>query len=703
MNKRGFMSTIIALTVLLTLIYPGTTVLADDEQNNDTSVTSSYREVWDMNGKTVSYEMPDEYVQNESITNSVTTPDGIVFDTSTGTIIGYTGSGTTLAIPSSINGITVAHIGNCAFAIEDELTSVTIPDSVISIGREAFVFCDGLVSIDIPSSVSSFGEGPFKGCALLESINVAAGNPDFCSDGGVLFNKTKTEIVQFPAGSSTVNYTIPSSVTSVRKNAFGYCDKLESVAIPSSVTDLGEGPFMGCYDLESFDVEASNPYYCTVGGIIFNKTQTALIRYPAGKDATTYTIPGSVTEIGIAAFAHSFLVNVVIPDSVSSIGSDAFWNNYFLDSVTIPENVNSILDYTFAYCHSMSRANIPSTVTSISSSAFNGCENLTIYGAEGSYAQTYANDNGIPFQLLISVTYCTHVQNIGWQDWVSDGETAGTEGYGYRLEGIKIEIDGVSGGIQYKTHVQNIGWQGWVYDGAMSGTEGIAYRLEAIEIQLYGEIESQYDVYYRVHAQNFGWLDWAKNGAPAGTAGYGYRLEAIQIELVEKGGAAPGSTTIPYRDSSKTGTWVTYRTHVQDVGWQDWVSDGAMSGTEGQALRLEGINIMANGAEGSIQYKTHVQNIGWQDWVSDGELSGTTGLAYRLEAIQIELTGTVASQYDVYYRVHAQNFGWMDWACNGGSSGTAGFGYRLEGINIVLVEKGGAAPGPTDTPFISSS
>ena len=302
-----------------------------------------------------------------------------------------------------------------------------------------------------------------------------------------------------------------------------------------------------------------------------------------------------------------------------------------------------------------------------------------------------------------SIYYCTHVQNIGWQDWKSDGEIAGTEGQALRLEGIKIEVEGMSNSIQYKTHVQNIGWQNWAADGAMSGTEGQALRLEAIEIQLTGTMTEQYDVYYRVHAENFGWMDWAKNGAPAGTAGYGYRLEAIQIVLVEKGGTAPGSTTTPYRDSSKTGTWLAYRTHVQNVGWQDWVSDGAMSGTEGQALRLEGINIMANGAEGSIQYKTHVQNIGWQDWVSDGELSGTTGLAYRLEAIQIQLSGTVASQYDIYYRVHAQNFGWMDWACNGASAGTAGFGYRLEGIEIVLVEKGGAAPGPTDTPFVSSS
>ncbi|MDI3536135.1 MAG: hypothetical protein PWP30_617 [Eubacteriaceae bacterium] len=146
----------------------------------------------------------------------------------------------------------------------------------------------------------------------------------------------------------------------------------------------------------------------------------------------------------------------------------------------------------------------------------------------------------------------------------------------------------------------------------------------------------------------------------------------------------------------------TYRTHVQNVGWQNWVSDGAMSGTSGQGLRLEGIEIkLDTTADLGIRYKTHVQNIGWQDWVSNGNMSGTEGLSYRLEAIQIELTGADADKYDVYYQVHVQNVGWMGWAKNGGQSGTAGFGYRLEGIHIVVVPKGQAAPGSTDNAFIS--
>ena len=147
------------------------------------------------------------------------------------------------------------------------------------------------------------------------------------------------------------------------------------------------------------------------------------------------------------------------------------------------------------------------------------------------------------------IYYKTHVQNVGWQSEVLNGQTSGTSGRSLRLEGITIRLanTGVTGGIEYSTHVQNIGWQGFKKNGAMSGTSGRSLRLEAIKIRLTGEMANKYDVYYRVHAQNFGWMGWAKNGAASGSAGYGYRLEGIQIQLVNKGGAAPGSTANAFR------------------------------------------------------------------------------------------------------------------------------------------------------------
>ncbi|MCL2807723.1 MAG: putative Ig domain-containing protein [Coriobacteriia bacterium] len=155
---------------------------------------------------------------------------------------------------------------------------------------------------------------------------------------------------------------------------------------------------------------------------------------------------------------------------------------------------------------------------------------------------------------------------------------------------------------------------------------------------------------------------------------------------------------------------ISYQTHVQSIGWQAFKKDGAMSGTSGKALRLEGIKINLKnntGISGGISYSTHVQSIGWQKKVSlntngkslkdvKGPMSGTSGKALRLEAITIELTGDLKKHYDIYYRVHAQKVGWMGWARNGEQAGTAGHAYRLEGIQIVLVPKvGGKKPGNT--------
>jgi uncharacterized protein YjdB/GH25 family lysozyme M1 (1,4-beta-N-acetylmuramidase) len=302
----------------------------------------------------------------------------------------------------------------------------------------------------------------------------------------------------------------------------------------------------------------------------------------------------------------------------------------------------------------------------------------------------------------IKVSYTTHVQNIGWQKYVSDGDMAGTIGKSYRLEAIKIKLENspYSGNIEYKTHIQNIGWEnGYRVDDQISGTSGKSYRLEAIEIKLNGEIAEHYDIYYRVHAENFGWLGWARNGERAGTAGYSYRLEAIEVRLFEKGTEFKeyGRSTIFYdkKNGSTKPTGdeklVAYRTHVQNIGWQSYVYDGTMAGTTGRAYRLEGIKIRLTNQPyaGNIEYRTHIQNIGWESkFKSNDEMSGTSGKAYRLEAIEIKLTDEMREHYDVYYRVHAQNFGWLGWARNGERAGTAGYAYRLEGIEIKLLPKG---------------
>lgn len=310
----------------------------------------------------------------------------------------------------------------------------------------------------------------------------------------------------------------------------------------------------------------------------------------------------------------------------------------------------------------------------------------------------------------VSVSYQTHVANIGWQNGVSNGAMAGTVGRGLQLEAIKINVKSDADiGVIYTAHVKNDGWLGNSFNGEQSGTTGQNKHVEALMLKLTGKDADKYDIYYRVHAQNYGWLAWAKNGEAAGTSGYAYRLEAIQIVVTAKGDMAPTvfyggytsnnakayiskTSTVPIINTNAS---VRYQSHVSNIGWQSAVENGSLSGTTGRNLGLEAIKIDLDGqpCSGGIKYQTHVQNIGWQNTVMDGALAGTTGRALNVEAINMSLTGEMANQYDIYYRVHAQNYGWLGWAKNGQNAGTSGQNLHLEALQIVLVKKGQSAPG----------
>ena len=307
------------------------------------------------------------------------------------------------------------------------------------------------------------------------------------------------------------------------------------------------------------------------------------------------------------------------------------------------------------------------------------------------------------------VSYAAHVQRAGWPDKeVISGETthtyAGFTGKGLRVEAIRASVKGDQNlGITYNTYVQQRRWTGWQSDGAAAGTTGQSLRVEAIVMKLTGTDADKYDLYYRAHVQSFGWLAWAKNGELAGTTNLSRRVEAYEVAIVKKGEAAPARSSAR-NVAYLTVPTVTYQTHVQRYGWgQGEVSNGALSGTTGQGLRMEALKIHLNkttGFTGGISYCSHIQRLGWeQNWKSDGALSGTEGKGLRLEAIRIRLTGEMANCFDVYYRTHVQRFGWTGWASNGADCGSAGYGYRLEAMEIRIVAKGSSAPGSTANTF----
>ena len=297
-----------------------------------------------------------------------------------------------LVIPATIDGKPVTSIGGDAF-VDSRLTSITVPNSVTSIGDFAFYDCASLTSITIPNSVTSIGVGALESCTSLTTIKVGAENVNYTDVNGVLFNKEKTDLLNYPAGKGG-NYAIPDSVTSIEEGAFGGCTSLTSITIPDGVTSIGGAAFYECTSLTSITIPDG---VTSIGNDTFwSCTSLTSITIPDGVTSiggnafhgctslTNITIPESVTSIGERAFANcSSLTSITIPDNVTSIGESAFGLCTSLTSITIPDGVTSIGYGTFQFCTSLTSITIPNSVTSIGELAFRECRFLKTVVMEG--------------------------------------------------------------------------------------------------------------------------------------------------------------------------------------------------------------------------------------------------------------------------------------------------------------------------------
>ena len=169
------------------------------------------------------------------------------FTTNNGAIIitGYTGSGPSVTIPAATNGYPVTSIGNAVFGGNTSVTTVSIPASVTNIGAFAFA-SSGLTGISISASVIGIGQEAFISCQSLTNISVAAGNPAYSSLNGVLFDRPKSNLLQYPAALVTGNYSVPGTVTNIAAYAFYLASGFASVTIPINVTGIGQDAFAFC-------------------------------------------------------------------------------------------------------------------------------------------------------------------------------------------------------------------------------------------------------------------------------------------------------------------------------------------------------------------------------------------------------------------------------------------------------------------------
>ena len=272
----------------------------------------------------------------------------------------------TIEIPAGVTSI-----GNRAFNGCTNLGTVTFADNsqLTSIGSDAFWNCTSLQTIEIPAGVTSIGGNAFMNTTSCTSINVADGNPNYCDEDGVLYDKNKTTLIQYPSGKQVSTFTIPASVTSIGEYAFYECSNPGTVTFAegSQLTSIGKSAFYECKSLQSIEIPAG---LTSIGNYVFYSTSLQTIEIPAG-----------VTSIGDSAFrACSNLGTVTFADNsqLTSIGSYAFQNCTSLQSIEMPAGVTSIGEKAFFSCSNLGTVTFAdnSQLTSIGNSAFQNCTSL---------------------------------------------------------------------------------------------------------------------------------------------------------------------------------------------------------------------------------------------------------------------------------------------------------------------------------------
>ena len=293
----------------------------------------------------------------------------------------------------------VQEIGQSAFNACSKVALPTLPSDLQKIGNGAFSWCESMTSVTIPAGVTEIGNGAFGACKNLPAINVAAGNVHYISEDGILFNKEKTALVQYPAGRAGASYTISNSVKIIAEEAFNGCDNLTSITIPTSVTSIGNAAFANCHSLTSITipasvvsigwgvfsacqalteikVDAANPAYIAIDGVLFDKNMTTVIQRPEKRSETSYTIPSGVTTIAEGAFwGNTELTSITIPNDVSMIGDRAF-SHSGLTSVTLPVSVTQIGYSLFWNCKELTDVTLPAGITDIQAGTFDECKKL---------------------------------------------------------------------------------------------------------------------------------------------------------------------------------------------------------------------------------------------------------------------------------------------------------------------------------------
>jgi len=216
--------------------------------------------------------------------------------------------------------VTVEFIGGGAFTGCAGLTNVNIPHAVQSIGANAFNSCHGLTVVHIPIAVETIGLFAFASCSGLKEITVDSQNDYYVSVEGVLYNKSKTNLIVYPPAKEGTEFAIPDIVTKIEDNAFYMNRYLKKLTIPANTVEFDNPGFYGMWILEEIFVSSANGAYCAISGVLFSKDKKVLIAYPNNRPGEYYLIPDTTTSIKMDAFFSPQNIKVLeIPKSVTEL------------------------------------------------------------------------------------------------------------------------------------------------------------------------------------------------------------------------------------------------------------------------------------------------------------------------------------------------------------------------------------------------
>lgn len=283
-------------------------------------------------------------------------------------------------------------IGDHAFSDCESLKSVQLPEHLHSLGEGAFEYCLSLTDVHIPATVETIGDYPFAGCLKQRNINVSSDNYSYTSERGVLYNKSKSELIQYPSGKEALSFSMPEEVTAINTYAFAYVGLLTQISFNNKVTEIGDGAFKNCISLKSIVIPDT---VTTFGKAVFMYcTHLTSVSLPKDLDRipeTTFyscnelktaSLSSGIKEIGYEAYSGcTALHHIDLPDGLITIDACAFLNCPGLALISIPESVTSLGNYSLGYYLD-------------DNGYMNRYSYLQITCTPGSAAELYANDNG---------------------------------------------------------------------------------------------------------------------------------------------------------------------------------------------------------------------------------------------------------------------------------------------------------------------